>query len=131
MPSAHIYICGGKLIYFKDVDDSSSMGELHIDGKMVANNVEFYSLIYYAENDAFAFLGDYDAKKSQGTLMEYKKGQVTEIYEEVYTAEYTACGNLAFLYDYNKNRGEGELWIYEDGKARHLDDDVNAIIPIY
>jgi len=124
----HTYsrVSGGRLIYYKDVDDM--VGELHIDGKMVENNVYMGSILYCSETDSYGFLADYDINKQEGTLMEYKDGKRTEVKEEVFGFAYSPCGNLLFLHDYNKNRGEGDLWIWEGGKCRQLDEEVNAIL---
>ena len=115
----------GKVAYFKDV--LGEAGDLYIDKKRVDSDVPLYRL--GGSEGKFTYYTDWSG--GTGTLMQYNKGKVTKIADEVYTHFELKNGDILYLRDYDFGAYTGDLYRFHSGKSTKIDEEVIAIIPVY
>ena len=114
-----------KLVYFKDVNEEETSGEMYIDGDKIASDVYPYRCSYI--DDTIYYYTDWDAEDGCGTLNQYN-GKEKKISDDVYDFGFDGNGNLLYLYDCSSKSGKGTLFRYNGKKAKQVDEDVTDIL---
>ena len=125
------YFSNGAYLYFKDVNDEATKGELYMNGKKVDDDVRTSSVSYNEETKKVVYFVDWNSEKGQGTLKTSNGKKATVVKDDVRSYRFTPEGQVLYLYDYSTENYKGELWILNGSKSTKLDDDVVAIIPVY
>lgn len=115
------------IYYYKDVKNNS--GDLYLNGKLLASDVNLESMYNYKGKDKIIYLKDYSNSSYSGTLCVYDNGKETKISDDV--SFYVPIGekNIAFLVDYRQDRNKGDLMLY-NGKKKPItiDTDVTMLL---
>lgn len=117
----------GDIIYYKNVNENSSEGDLYINGKEIDYDVCLYDTVFL--DDAVLYYTDWNNEKSYGTLKMFKNGTKTKIADDVHEYDIIDNGDILYLYDYSMNYYTGTLYLFNGGDPKKIDDDVTALIP--
>ncbi len=120
----------GKFVYYKEVSDDGTEGELYVDKKRIDYDVKLNSVSYLKDSGKVVYFIDWDSEDREGTLKcSNLSGKSTKISEDVHSFTIAPNEQILYLYDYSTNSYKGELYMSTGKKGTKLDEDVVTILP--
>ncbi len=109
----------GTEIYFKFKDEF--VGDLHIDGKKVEENVEAYIWEYNEKTKTLLYLANWNRKGEYGDLKSYVNGESKFIAKNVFDAYFTDSGKVLYMTDRQSgNEEKSSLFVYDGEKSQQI-----------
>ncbi len=125
--SSYFYFVEDMCVYFKDVKGDA--GDLYINKTRIDYEVSIYNYEVIDAKTA-VYLTD-ESSDGTGMLKYYRSGKITKIADDVASYEVTPGGDVLYLTDYSTEYYRGDLYLFTGKKSKKIDEDVNAIVPIY
>lgn len=121
------YLDADKFMYIKNYIAETSIGDIYINDKLVAEKAYCGYTNYCKETKTLLFYTDID-ESNNGTLKAFKSRKPYKIRDDVYIHSLITApgGEILFLTDY-KN-GDGVLYVCKNRRAKKVDIDVSSII---
>lgn len=114
----------GSVLYYKEVNDSQSTGDLYMDGTRISYDVDLYSTNTSLKEGVIYYTVDSN-DKGEYTLYAYSNGESVKIDDDVSTYGVRDNDDALYYYtDYESDRYSGTLYRYADGTSTKIDDDV-------
>lgn len=119
------------ILYYKDINDSDSYGDLYMDGKLIDSDVSLYvdHVVGLSDSSNLVYLVDFDEDYGYGTLKLYDGKTKVKIADDVSNFDVLADNSVLYIADYDADRIIGDLYIYDGSeKSRRIDTDVSGMI---
>lgn len=117
---------GDRLIYYREIKEGS--GDIYQDGKQLATDVYFDSIVSIKDSDALFYMIDYSTSNDEGTLCCLIKDKQVTVSDNVYSFIPVSEKNIVYLKDYDTDREKGDLVLYQGNKKKvTIDTEVSVI----
>lgn len=113
------------VIYYKDLNDSGSTGDLYMDGTRISYDVDMYSTNVSLREDVIYYTVDRN-DNGEYTLYQYANGESTKIADDMYSYTIGSDDLLYYYTDYETDRNSGTLYRQEEDGNVKIDSDVHS-----
>ncbi len=123
------FFLGDRFLYFNNVDESNSMGDMYMDGKKIDSNVYIYQSFENEPNAGlFVYVKNVVEDSSSFTVMLYKDKKTYKIADHVSSYKVIGINTLVYVSGDVAAGNNENLYIYDGKKTKLIDRGVNRII---
>lgn len=119
------------ILYYKDVDTDSLIGELYLDGKRIASDVQMKMVLYSYTYKTLYLMSDYSQGNNGGTVYTCKSGKLTKVADEVLLYDVLADGSISIWTDIDWDEEYGTVYVCHGNDRVRIADEVSMVYTRY